>query len=714
MNLPEQNLLPLSWPLSRLGEAIAMLAQEGHLVGSVSEVPNLPVHLGMENPAGLARWVEAAAEWLEIEAEPVEILYRHAEATASRMGPAIVRLMASDGQHFIAVLKSVRGQVHVLAPNLLVHRVDLEHFCSEICSGVEGKVSREVEQMLQIVETSAWRRKRARKAILDERLGAWVVTDGWILRQSPGGNLWKQVQQAQLPSIFLLYLGVYIPKIIVALLAWWFLWKGALQSVPDWGWLAGWVLMELTILPFRLLEPWYAGLFAIGLGWLLKRRLLSGALRLEPDEPRNQGAGHFLGRVLEAESAETLILDGGMLFLSHTIDMLLILPVMIAGAGGWLQAGVLGLWLLFAAGLSWRYLHLRRLWTDERLDITHDLVEKMVGHQTRLAQELPDRWHAGEDLALENYLRLSKKMDRMTVFIKTVIPRGWLILGLLLLLPAFLAGEAALASLGVGLGATLFAYQSIELLSFGMITLAEARVSWEKIADLFWAADRAKVKGDTALAIIAPQTETVKPAAIIDAQNLLYRYRGRGEAVLKNCTLHIASGDRVLLQGPSGGGKSTLAAMIFGLRQPEAGLFLLDGFDRHTLGDGGWGQRVAAAPQFHENHVFIGTFAYNLLMGRGWPPREGDVEAAQEICEELGLSELLQSMPAGMLQMVGEVGWQLSHGERSRLYIARSLLQGAPLVLLDESFAALDPQTLRRTMDCVLRRAKTLVVIAHP
>jgi ABC-type multidrug transport system fused ATPase/permease subunit len=71
-------------------------------------------------------------------------------------------------------------------------------------------------------------------------------------------------------------------------------------------------------------------------------------------------------------------------------------------------------------------------------------------------------------------------------------------------------------------------------------------------------------------------------------------------------------------------------------------------------------------------------------------------------------------MPAGLLQMVGETGWQLSHGERSRLYIARALLQGAALIILDESFAALDPETLHGVQQCVLARAPTLLVIAHP
>jgi ATP-binding cassette subfamily B protein len=70
-------------------------------------------------------------------------------------------------------------------------------------------------------------------------------------------------------------------------------------------------------------------------------------------------------------------------------------------------------------------------------------------------------------------------------------------------------------------------------------------------------------------------------------------------------------------------------------------------------------------------------------------------------------------MPARMLQMIGEAGWQLSHGEKSRLYVARALLQNADLVILDESFAALDPANFARCLETVTRRAKSLLLIAH-
>jgi ATP-binding cassette, subfamily B, bacterial len=110
----------------------------------------------------------------------------------------------------------------------------------------------------------------------------------------------------------------------------------------------------------------------------------------------------------------------------------------------------------------------------------------------------------------------------------------------------------------------------------------------------------------------------------------------------------------------------------------------------------------------------MGTLAFNALMGRDWPPRLDDLDEAERVCRALGLGPLLERMPAGLHQMVGETGWQLSHGERSRLYIARALLQRTDILILDESLAALDPQTLRRALDFVIEEAPTVLIIAHP
>lgn len=109
----------------------------------------------------------------------------------------------------------------------------------------------------------------------------------------------------------------------------------------------------------------------------------------------------------------------------------------------------------------------------------------------------------------------------------------------------------------------------------------------------------------------------------------------------------------------------------------------------------------------------LARWHFNLLMGRRGLLGETDAGEAETICRELGLGSLLERMPTGMFQMVGDTGWQLSHGERSRVYIARALLQNAELIVLDESFAALDPENLRLALECVQRRARTLLVIAH-
>ena len=76
------------------------------------------------------------------------------------------------------------------------------------------------------------------------------------------------------------------------------------------------------------------------------------------------------------------------------------------------------------------------------------------------------------------------------------------------------------------------------------------------------------------------------------------------------------------------------------------------------------------------------------------------------------LGPLLDTMPAGLMQMVGDSEWQLSNGEKSRIYLARTLLQKGDVILLDETFAALDPETAQRAIGCVLRRAPALVCVA--
>jgi ATP-binding cassette subfamily B protein len=111
--------------------------------------------------------------------------------------------------------------------------------------------------------------------------------------------------------------------------------------------------------------------------------------------------------------------------------------------------------------------------------------------------------------------------------------------------------------------------------------------------------------------------------------------------------------------------------------------------------------------------VVSGSLAFNLLMGRRWPAEASDLVEAERVCRELGLGDLLERMPAGLHQIVGESGWRLSQGEQTRVFLARALLQQPELLILDESFSALDPENVERAMRCVSNRAQAVLAISH-
>ena len=714
----QSNLQTVSWPMEQLGEALAGLARHSGLLAPLERAEGQAGQPAQLTATQLDGWLAAGAAQLGLEAEPVAVAYPEIGQLLRGGGPALLRLPDERGPRFLALLGGGRQTITLLTPELNTRRLAISQVQAALGAPLEAPLAAEMERLLDEVGVPERRRARTRQAILHERLSAAPVEAGWLLRPQPGHHLGRQIRQAQLPQRLLVFVGSYSLQYFIWLLAWGVIGRGALQGRLEWGWLLAWGLLLLSLIPFRLLGTWAQGQLAIKAGAILKRRLLAGALRLLPEEIRHQGAGQFLGRVIEAEAVESLALSGGLLGAVAGIELIMAAVVLLAGAGGLWQFGLLLAWLALTGWLGWGYFQRRRAWTENRLSMTHDLVERMVGHRTRLAQEGPQQWHRGEDEALAGYLAHSQGLDRAAIRLTALIPRGWLALGLVGLLPAFVAGTSGPTGLALGLGGLLLAYQALHKLAPSLQHLAGAAIAWQQVRALFEAAERPQVIGSPVFALkpqaVAKDGAAAAPAKLIEAHRLAFRYRPQGQPILQNCRLQIAPGERLLLEGPSGGGKSTLAGLLTGLHRPESGLLLLHGLDRQTLGEAGWRQRVVAAPQFHENHVLTGTFAFNLLMGRQWPPRPEDVELAETICAELGLADLLQRMPAGLLQMVGETGWQLSHGERSRLYLARALLQQADLTILDESFAALDPENLARALRCVLARAEALLVIAHP
>lgn len=705
------------WPAARLDEAVEGAARRSGL-------------RVRPRTASRGKGIEATARALGVEAEPLDVAYADLEARLRARLPALVDVgpvHAEGGSEFAAVVGRKGSSLLLLAPDLGVRRVDADLVLRRLCRAVEAPALVEIDRVLGGADLDPARVPAARRAILRERIGAARVQGIFALGPAPGSSVWEELSRVGVRRRFAVLLGAHAAQYALWLLSWWVVGRAALEGRFDPGWFLAWALLLLSLVPFRLLATWSQGEFAVAAGGILKKKLLVAALRLDPERVRGSGMGDFVGRVIESEAVEALALSGGIAALTAGLELAAAALVLAFAPGGALLAAALVLWTAIVIGAGIACHRRRKAWTAERLALSHDLIEKMVGHRTRLAQERRDRWHAGEDAALERYAATSERLDRATAWLVAVAPRGWLLLGVLLLAPAMLrSGSSTLAfspSLAAMLGGVLLAYLAIQRLAHGVAHLGGAAIAWNAVVPVLESLGKEEALGEDEGALAAPASagsgEAAKPpgggrAPVLQARELSFRHAGRSEALFKNLSLDVLEGDRILLEGSSGSGKSTLASLLSGLREPEAGIVLLRGVDRGTVGAEAWRRRVAAAPQFHENHVLTETFAFNLLMGQRWPPTEEDLKRAEDLCGELGLSDLIARMPAGLNEIVGESGWQLSHGERSRLFMARALLQPGDLVLLDESFAALDPATLEGSMRCALSRAKTLLVIAHP
>jgi ATP-binding cassette, subfamily B, bacterial len=533
--------------------------------------------------------------------------------------------------------------------------------------------------------------------------GADTLTD----TAAPGVHFGKQVAAAGLVGRFAGLAAAHVAGTFFLFGSWAFVGYGALSGRLDLGWITGWALCLVSTIPLQAFVRSLEGSLAVGFGGLLKERLLAGAMAMDPAVMRKAGVGQLVGQVLESEAIESLGASGGMEVVLASLELFLSLVLLALGAAPAAQIALLTAWFILVPVLIAANTRLRFAWTGLRIRITERTVEEMIGHRTRLAQQQPPEWHRDEDAELKGYARMSQRLDCSTAAIQAGIPRAYLVIAVLALAPSFLNATTTVTQQAITLGAILFAAAALERLTLGMPNAATAWVAWRTVKPIFDSAAQS-METDPANDVV------LQSERLLYARDLVFTHAGRIDPVLKGSSLTIEKGDFLLLQGKSGGGKSTLATLLAGLARPSAGVILLGGLDLHTLGPSEWRRRVALAPQYHENHILSAPLSFNLLLGRPYPHSRQDLEQATEICRELGLGALLDSMPAGLDQIVGETGWQLSQGERSRVFLSRALLQHSDLVILDESLAALDPENLEQCLQCVMKRAETLMVIAHP
>lgn len=179
--------------------------------------------------------------------------------------------------------------------------------------------------------------------------------------------------------------------------------------------------------------------------------------------------------------------------------------------------------------------------------------------------------------------------------------------------------------------------------------------------------------------------------------------------VLHGVSLHIEPGTVNALVGPSGSGKSTIARLIASLWDVDSGSISLGGVDIRTLPLKECTDRIAYVSQ--DNYLFDLSVMDNIRMGRKGATDE-EVMAAAKAC---GCHEFIMGLEKGYQTICGSSGGHLSGGERQRISIARAMLKGAPVIILDEATSYTDPENEAVIQSALARliQGKTLLVIAH-
>ena len=230
--------------------------------------------------------------------------------------------------------------------------------------------------------------------------------------------------------------------------------------------------------------------------------------------------------------------------------------------------------------------------------------------------------------------------------------------------------------------------------------IAQATASGERVADLL------EAETDLPEAAGARPLDSRRPDVVFDNVSAGH---GEGTTVLHGINLTIPAGERLAIIGPSGAGKSTLASLILRMIDPTTGTVRVGGEDLRELQIASVRAHVSILLQ--DSVLFGNTVRENIRFGR-LDASDAEIEQAAALAQADGF---IRALPAGYDTVLGEAAKDLSGGQRQRIAIARAILREAPIVILDEATAGLDPASRESILDAleILTRGRTSITITH-
>ncbi len=339
-----------------------------------------------------------------------------------------------------------------------------------------------------------------------------------------------------------------------------------------------------------------------------------------------------------------------------------------------------------------------------RADLSTRLVDGIQGMADLLAYG-----HAQECLAQISacglaYGKAQGRMASVTGFhstLSTLLSNLGMWMVLFLCIPLVTSGQLA--------GPMLAALSLLTLAAFEAVTpLSLAAQLWNASQS---AARRLFEVVDTEPAVKDAPTRSLDDNwhAKLEFSQLSFTYPNQSAPALQDVTFELQPGESIAIVGPSGAGKSSLANLLLRFWDYKSGQIMLGGESLKVLDQDQVREKIALVSQ---NTYFFNTTIYeNLRFARRRVTRD-EVEAAARAAQ---IHEFILGLPNGYDTMIGEQGLRLSGGERQRLAIARAIIKDAPILILDEPTANLDPLTEARVLETLfaLMKNKTSLLITH-
>jgi ATP-binding cassette subfamily C protein CydC len=200
-----------------------------------------------------------------------------------------------------------------------------------------------------------------------------------------------------------------------------------------------------------------------------------------------------------------------------------------------------------------------------------------------------------------------------------------------------------------------------------------------------------------------------KPVSSVEFSSISFIYPDQEIPVLQDISFKLQDGKNIAIVGPSGAGKSTLVSLLLRFWEYSSGEIRLGGESLHDLDQDDVRGRCAVVSQ--SSYFFNASILENLRLARP----SASQEQVEEAAKKAQIHEFIQGLPRGYATIIGEQGLRLSGGERQRLGIARALLKDAPLLILDEPTANLDPVTEKQILEMLfgMMKDKTSLLITH-